>query len=366
VHVLVPTTAAALRLSPAHSNFADISAPVEDSTFWANISFIAFTRDAYCVVWTYSGDSHYKGDYGSLIVEATEDGLGISPTPADPCTFGAPSVEAPANVNVAATDCFGATVSDATLGSATASGGIGDVSIVRSAVPALNKFPVGTTLVTYTATDSAGQESADTQTVDVDANKASTTTTISSSVNPNVHGQRVRWTAVVRDLSLSGTPYGFVQFRLDGQPFGSPVALDGAGHAVSPLAGLSTGFHRIRAVYAGNASYFGSSSGLLGQTVNKAATRVAVSTAPNPSSVGQPVQVRANVSVVAPGAGVPQGTVQFYLDGNKLGAPVALQNGVARRPVNGLAAGGHTFGAMYLGQVNFQPSGSPHHSHQVN
>ena len=81
-----------------------------------------------------------------------------------------PTVTAPPSVSVStgpgAASC-GAFVPDAVLGTATASDNCAGVTITRSGVPAGNVFPVGTTTVTYTATDASGNTSSATQTVTV-------------------------------------------------------------------------------------------------------------------------------------------------------------------------------------------------------
>ena len=91
----------------------------------------------------------------------------------------APTINAPANVTVntgaGATTC-GAVVTEAQLGTATATDNAGSVSIARSGVPSGNIFPVGTTTITYTATDDAGNSSTATQTVTVIDNTAPTIT----------------------------------------------------------------------------------------------------------------------------------------------------------------------------------------------
>ncbi|HWS90419.1 MAG TPA: Ig-like domain-containing protein [Pyrinomonadaceae bacterium] len=89
-----------------------------------------------------------SGDFGEDTVNVTiQDTL-------------APSITPPPNVTVytgpGSTSC-GAFVSDETLGNATATDGCsGTVTITRSGVPAGNNFPVGTTVVTYTADDGHG------------------------------------------------------------------------------------------------------------------------------------------------------------------------------------------------------------------
>ena len=72
----------------------------------------------------------------------------------------APTITAPPDVTVGTgpgATCACAVVSDATLGTATASAG---ATVTRSGVPSGNVFPLGTTAVTWTATSSGGTASA--------------------------------------------------------------------------------------------------------------------------------------------------------------------------------------------------------------
>lgn len=93
------------------------------------------------------------------LVTVTED-------PAVPPTITAPADPAPVSTGAGATIC-GALVDDATLGTATANDNCPGVTIARTGVPAGNIFPVGNTVVTYTATDASGNTATDTQTVTV-------------------------------------------------------------------------------------------------------------------------------------------------------------------------------------------------------
>ncbi len=115
----------------------------------------------------------------------------------------APTITAPDNVTVNTGDgstICGAMVSEAQLGTATASDNAGSVSITRSSVPAGNVFPVGTTTITYTATDDAGNSTSASQTVTVIDNTAPTLTAPPpTSVNANLSGQ-----ALIPDV-LAGT-----------------------------------------------------------------------------------------------------------------------------------------------------------------
>ena len=81
-----------------------------------------------------------------------------------------PTIQAPPDVAVSAepgaTSC-GAVIPDATLGAATATDNCANVTVTRSGVPVGNLFPAGTTILTYTVTDAAGNTSTDTQSVTV-------------------------------------------------------------------------------------------------------------------------------------------------------------------------------------------------------
>jgi hypothetical protein len=79
-----------------------------------------------------------------------------------------PVLAVPSDVTVDADAASPTTlITDAALGTATATDNSGSVTVTRSGIPAGNRFPVGTTLVTYTATDPAGLSSTATQAVTV-------------------------------------------------------------------------------------------------------------------------------------------------------------------------------------------------------
>lgn len=82
-----------------------------------------------------------------------------------------PIVTAPADLSVASGASCSAVVPDAQLGHATATDNCSAcVVITRTGVPAGNVFPVGTTIVTYTANDGHGNSASDTQSVTVTDN----------------------------------------------------------------------------------------------------------------------------------------------------------------------------------------------------
>jgi hypothetical protein len=180
-------------------------------------------------------------------------------------------------------------------------------------------------------------------------------TSVTSSAAPSVFGQPVTFAAVVTG---DGThvPTGTVQFTVDGAAFGDPVALH-AGRAESGAAGeLTVGDHAVTAAYSGDTVY-GPSAGVLTQTVGQAATSTSVASSANPSADGDSVTFTATVAAVTPGSGSPSGVVQFSVDGQLVGLPVAVTDALAVSPaVSGLALGDHDVAADYLGDGSFTGS----------
>jgi hypothetical protein len=194
-------------------------------------------------------------------------------------------------------------------------------------------------------------------------NQAASTTVVTSNRNPaSVFGQSVTFTARVTPLAATGT----VQFKLDGVDVGGPVALDATGRARFVINTLAVGPHTVSAVYSGNGNYLPSTSATLTQTVNKAASRTVVTTSGTPANAGTTVVFTATVTAVAPGLGIPTGTVQFRIDGVNVGAPLSLNSsGQAAYATNTLAVGLHTASAVYSGDAGFSASTSANRSQRI-
>jgi large repetitive protein len=195
-------------------------------------------------------------------------------------------------------------------------------------------------------------------------NKATTTTAVSTSVNPSVVGQSVTFTATVAASSPgSGTPTGDVQFSLNGTNLGSPAALS-AGTATSPSASsLAVGPSSITASYQGDTNFVGSTPvSALTQTVTKAPTSTSVSASPITSVFGQPVTFTATVTFNAPGAGAPTGTVSFADNGTPIGCtggmPTLDNGGGATCTTSALPVGDAQVVATYQGDASFAASPS--------
>jgi len=184
--------------------------------------------------------------------------------------------------------------------------------------------------------------------------KASTTTSIDSSLNPSVYGQSLTFTAHVAVVAPGvGSPTGAVQFDVDGQPYGTAVSMTGD-TATLTVPTLNGGNHDVTATYNGDADFASSTSADLVQGVDLRPTAVTVSSSSEPSVTGQPVTFTATIASVPANRGNPTGTVQFSIDGDDLGAPVPVSGGAATSvAIADLTPGKHVVLAVYSGDSNF-------------
>jgi hypothetical protein len=180
-----------------------------------------------------------------------------------------------------------------------------------------------------------------------------TTTTVLSSKNPANPGDSLSFTAKVTAKSDTATPSGSVQFDVDGNPSGAPVALVNGSAASAPIANLTTGHHTVTAVFTASSPIFLTSTGALDGEEWIGASGTAVTIAPQSGTpvYGHPWSVTAILASIW-GNQNPTGTVQFQVDGSNWGPAVTLVNGQATSPgLAALAAGGHTISASYSGDA---------------
>jgi hypothetical protein len=105
---------------------------------------------------------------------------------------------------------------------------------------------------------------------DIDAHqvKGTTSTTLTSSVNPSTVGQSITLTAHVAPSGGStGSPGGQVQF-LDGATILGTRSLDGAGDAALDINSLGQGLHTITAAYQGSTAFEAGTSAAVDQQVD--------------------------------------------------------------------------------------------------
>lgn len=146
------------------------------------------------------------------------------------------------------------------------------------------------------------------------------------------------------------SPTKTVTFKYGGIVLGK--ALLSGNTATLSTSGLGAGTAAITGVYSGDSNCAGSTSPVLGQVVNIAATTESLSSSQNPSAVGQAVTLTATVSS---SAGVPTGKVKFMTGAIGLGT-VTLSGGVATVTTTTLPAGSDPITANYLGTTNYGTS----------
>ena len=182
-------------------------------------------------------------------------------------------------------------------------------------------------------------------------NPASTSTGVSSSLNPSIYSQLVTFTATVTSTTtLGGTPTGTVSFFANGAVLGA-ASLNG-GMATFTTGAVPVGSNTITATYGGDAVFQGS-SGSLFQTVNPATSSMAVTSSLNPSVFTQPVTFTATVTSGTALMAVPTGNVYFFANGAFLGQ-VQLSNGMAAISTSDLPIGSNTIMVTYPGDAIFQ------------
>jgi hypothetical protein len=204
----------------------------------------------------------------------------------------------------------------------------------------------------FTATDVGTFGNSISNAIDQTVEQANTSVSLEAVPVSPEHGQSVTFTATV--ASFAGVPTGTVEFFDSTTSLGS-APLDSAGHASISAASLTTGSHDITGAYAGDTNFVSATSDALSLQVSPAATSTAVIASPSPSVFGQPVSFTATVSAVAASAGIPSGTVQFYVDNVLVGTPVSLNGaGVATSgAVSNLTVGPHSIDAWYSGDPDF-------------
>ena len=194
-------------------------------------------------------------------------------------------------------------------------------------------------------------------------NYVTTTTVVSSSLNPSSATQEVTFTATIKDESGTSTltgATGTVQFKAGGANIGVPQSvIDGI--ATLDYSGLVGGTHTITAVYSGDAIYDNSTSPGISQVVNYTSSTTVVTSNTNPASYGASITFTATIknsngSSTLTGA---TGTVQFKADGTNIGTARTVTSGVATLAYSSLPVGTKNITAVYSGDSNYSTSTSP-------
>lgn len=180
-----------------------------------------------------------------------------------------------------------------------------------------------------------------------------TTTTLTSSANPSTYGELITFRAEV--AAGDSSPQGTVQFSVDGQDVGEPVAVEDGVAESATLASPDPGDHTVIAAFTPEPGFSGSGD-ILVQTVRAAGVDVDLTSTNADAQVGDTVRFRVDVRSQVAGTGTPTGFVQLAVDGQPLGDARELVDGTVTGPaLSDLAPGTHTVTALYSGDVHFTP-----------
>jgi len=257
----------------------------------ATLAYGTLPAGADSITATYNGNAQFMTSASaplsqSVLESATTTALTSSPNPSAPGQgvalratvkpVGAPQIRNGETV----TFYDGA----ASIGTATTAGGV--------AVFSATSLAAGPHSITATYGGDGNYQPSTSPVVYQIVRRDGTTTALSSSVNPSTYGQTVTFTATVSSSGV--TPTGSVQFKNGSSPLGSSILSGGV--ATLTTNSLATGTDSITAVYAGDVSSLGSTSGPVSQSVSQAGTAVTVASSRNPSNHGQTVTFTASVT----------------------------------------------------------------------
>ena len=305
---------------------------------------------SHTIVAKYNGDSNFLTNSSLTYAQQVEkvDTQTTVTSSANPSTYNTSPIF---TVNVASlisgqgtpTGTFTATYGSYTTGAVALSGGIGTFTI-----PNLQPG-VDTIIVQYSGDANFNPSSAAFSQM---VNQASTTMTLTSSVNPSVIGQAVTFTATVTPSAATGTVSFF-----DGA---TQIAIEtmSGGVAAFTTSALTVGSHPITAVYSGDSTYAPVTSTLTGnpQVVNPGNTTTVLTSSVASPVVGQETVLTATVTPNSPASGTPTGTVTFSGTGISPPVTVNLVGGIATLPISFASAGTKNLTATYNGDSSFTTS----------
>jgi hypothetical protein len=179
----------------------------------------------------------------------------------------------------------------------------------------------------------------------------SSSTILTSSLNPSIYGQSVPFTATVTGTG-SAPPTGTVSFSWSGNTFGK-ATLNSSGVATITVSNFNADTFPIVATYKGDTNNLGSTSPVFNQVVNRATSAATLTSSPNPSNVGEAVTFTAAVTSPTVRA---RGPVTFTAGNTILGTAELGWNNEATISVSLLPAGSTTVTVTYAGDSNIKGS----------
>jgi len=339
----------------------------------ATLSYSSLSVATHTIKATYSGDSNFNSVSGSMsqVVRTYSSTTTVSASPS--ASYYGQSVTFTATVSCSGSTCptAGDTVTFYDNGVQIGTGTLNS-SNPRTATYSSSSLTVGTHPINASFPGDSKFGASTSNTLSYVVTQASSSTSVTSSLNPSVYGQSVTFTATVTDNTSgsTGTPTGTVTFYDNGTQLGTgPYSLNGSGVATYSTSSLTVGTHPITATYSGDTNFTTStSSPALSQKVTQASSSTSGTSSLNPSVYGQSVTFTATVSSCI-GSTCPTGTVTFYDGTTSLGTSNLNTSNprTATYSTSSLTVGTHPITATYSGDTNFTTStSSPALSQVVN
>ncbi len=169
-----------------------------------------------------------------------------------------------------------------------------------------------------------------------------------------IYSQPVTLVANVVPSILPGEiPTGTIQFKINQQVIATQPLVEGTAKFTTttiPASALEP--YVVTTIYSGDEIYKGSGD-TAGLVVSQASTSIQFISSYNPSAVGQSISFTANVFANSPAVAIPNGVVEFKLNGKLMAAMDLDSKGQAVFSSSDIPAGTHTIIATYRGNANF-------------
>lgn len=283
-------------------------------------------------------------DVGSVQTSTTT----ILASSQNPSTFGQP-VTLTATVKAAS----GTPTGTVTFSDASTATTIGSTTLAKeTAFISVSSLAPGTHSITAAYQGSGNFDPSTSASLSQIVNDATTTTSLTSSVNPAGTGQSVILTATVTS-QFGGAATGTVVFYSGSQTLGT-VSLSGT-QAILAASFATPGSYSITAHYNGDGNNVASTSAALNEIVITSTTTMLASSR-NPSTAGQSVTFTAMVTSNA--GSPPNGESITFYNGSAILGTGMLTSGSASFTTSPLAAGVYSITASYPGDGNFAASTS--------
>jgi hypothetical protein len=308
----------------------------------ASVSISTLTQGSHTIEADYSGDANFTTSLGRVTQKVGTASSAVTlASSLNPAVYGQPVTLTATVTDSAGTAPTGTVVfseAGTIYGSVALSGGVAQLTLPQLLV---GKH----TIIAQYSGDTSDSPSKATLAEAIQG--ASSSTAITSGLNPSNYGQAIVFTATV--TSTAGNPDGTVTFKNGSQALAT-VTLSG-GQAQLSVTTINAGAHTIKAIYNGSNTY-ATSQNSLQQVVVAAPTTVTLTGSPNPASLGQSVTFTATVNCAT---ATPVGAVTFK-DGKTALGTATVVNGQAQISTSLLTTGGHTLTAAYTGSANFSKS----------